>query len=87
MKLREQIHRFREALAEERDARRRPDTVIAQLTQADSRPRAARAGARGSAGAARRLTECRGGVGGPARGVGTQEGAGPWSWRRRVFGP
>ncbi len=34
--LREQIHHFRQILAEERDARRRADTIIAQLTQANA---------------------------------------------------
>ncbi len=34
--LREQVHHFREILAEERDARRRADTTIAQLTQANA---------------------------------------------------
>jgi hypothetical protein len=34
--LRQQVHHFREILAEERDARRRADTIIAQLTQANA---------------------------------------------------
>jgi hypothetical protein len=34
--LREQVHHFREILAEERDVRRRADTIIAQLTQANA---------------------------------------------------
>jgi excisionase family DNA binding protein len=34
--LREQVHYFRHILAEERDARRRADTIIAQLTQANA---------------------------------------------------
>jgi excisionase family DNA binding protein len=32
----EQVHHFRQILAEERDARRRADTIIAQLTQANA---------------------------------------------------
>jgi hypothetical protein len=34
--LREQVHHFREILNDERDARRRADTIIAQLTQANA---------------------------------------------------
>jgi hypothetical protein len=34
--LREQVRHFREILTEERDARRRADTIIAQLTQANA---------------------------------------------------
>jgi hypothetical protein len=34
--LREQVHHFREILAEEREARRRADTIIAQRTQANA---------------------------------------------------
>jgi hypothetical protein len=34
--LREQVQHFREVLSEERDARRRADTIIAQLTQANA---------------------------------------------------
>jgi chromosome segregation ATPase len=34
--LREQVHYFRQILAEERDARRRADITIAQLTQANA---------------------------------------------------
>jgi hypothetical protein len=34
--LREQLHHFRGMLAEERDARRRADTIIVQLTQANA---------------------------------------------------
>ena len=34
--LRVQVHHFREILAKERDVRRRADTIIAQLTQANA---------------------------------------------------
>ena len=34
--LREQVHHLREILAEERDARRRADTILAQLTQTNA---------------------------------------------------
>jgi hypothetical protein len=34
--LREEVHHFREILSEEREARRRADTIIAQLTQANA---------------------------------------------------
>jgi hypothetical protein len=93
--LREQVHHFREVLAEERDARRRADTIIAQLTQANAAlaqrvpelepPREQEApqeppGGPQSAAAGSVREEA------PPAGDGAQEGVEARSWWRRVLG-
>ena len=78
--LREQVRYLREVLNEERDARRRADTIIAQLTQAN-----AALAARGP-----ELESPLEPQGGPERPPDTAEwpvGGGPLQpWWRRVFG-
>jgi excisionase family DNA binding protein len=88
--LREQLRYLRSILSEEREARRRADTIIAQLTQANAalaarvpeleapqeRPPDAPRVAAG--GASREET--------PPAQEGPQEGAEPRSWWRRMFG-
>ena len=78
--LREQTHHFREILAEERDARRRADTIIAQLTQAN-------------AALAARVPELEAPTSGatdergaPETVEAEPEGAEPRSWWQRMFG-
>jgi hypothetical protein len=93
--LREQVHHFREVLSEERDARRRADMIIAQLTQANAAlarrvpelepPREQEApqeppGGPQNAGAESGREEA------PLAGAGAQEGPERVSWWRRVFG-
>jgi hypothetical protein len=85
--LREEVHHFREILAEEREARRRADTIIAQLTQANA-TLAARLPELEAPPEARESPETA--TGAPDQGppVSPEPGTGvqrPW-WRR-IFGP
>ena len=84
--LREQVHFLRSVLNEERDARRRADTIIAQLTQANAalaqRVPELEAPSERSEGA-----EPRSGTSTPTeRRAGTQETTERVSWWRRMFG-
>jgi hypothetical protein len=92
--LREQTHHFREILAEERDARRRADTIIAQLTQANAALAALvpelEAPAQGRTQEPRETpetVEAEPEVGEPRSATGgPQEGTEPRSWWQRMFG-
>ena len=88
--LHEQVRYLREILNEERDARRRADTIIAQLTQANAflarrvpelEPARDAREAHQAAAEAPGGVECREGEGGPQNGAESRP-----SWWRRFFG-
>ena len=86
--LREQAEYMREQLAEEREARRRADTIIAQLTQANA-ALAARVpeleASQEQPGASETVEEVPGGSEPRSAALGAQEGV-RTPWWRRVFG-